>query len=327
MTKRVDITITILTYNGEKYLKQILRQIYKQHIDKEFEVLIIDSGSTDKTLKIIRQFPQVRLHEIENSEFGHGKTRQLAAELAKGDIVVYLTHDAVPANRFWLYELVKPFEINEKIVGVMGKQAPRPHCFPLLKYEIQKVFAGFGPDYGTTLFYKDMFVNKQAIYDAVCFYSDANSAARKSYLLGQVPYRDVSYAEDQIFGRDIIEKGFYKAYAPRGIVHHSNDLRLREYKKRMFDETFALRQTGILKKTPSKKSVMLMLARGIVGDSIRIVRDPGYSKKRKVYWLILNPLYHIEKWRGVYKATRVGLRDNSTIQRHSLEANRKNTLQ
>ena len=52
--------------------------------------------------------------------------------------------------------------------------------------------------------------------NAVTFYSDVNSAARKDILTGEVPYRDVSYAEDQLLGRDVISAGYIKAYdAPR----------------------------------------------------------------------------------------------------------------
>ncbi|WP_391857866.1 glycosyltransferase family A protein, partial [Vibrio cidicii] len=133
---------------------------------------------------------------IPNSEFGHGRTRNLAAQLATGEFVVYLTHDAIPASESWLTELLAPFAIDERIVAVMGKQIPRPGCFPLLKYEIRGVFAGFGPDFGTTVFYKDDFAKDEGVLGAMAFYSDVNSAARRSFLTDVVPYRDVRYAED-----------------------------------------------------------------------------------------------------------------------------------
>ncbi len=317
------ITVTVLTYNGEKYLEELLKAVFGQEIDKSYEVLVIDSGSTDKTLDIIKRFTSVRLHQIPNSEFGHGKTRQLAAEMAKGEVVVYLTHDAVPAHNRWLYEIVKPFAINEKIVGVMGKQIPRPGCFPLLKYEIQHVFSNFGPDFGTTIFYKDDFIQSQGVYDAVGFYSDVNSAAKREFLLHKIPYRDVNYAEDQLFGRDIIENSYYKVYAPRASVVHSNDLLLREYKKRMFDETLALRKTGISTAMLSRRAMYKLIIKGITTDTIRILRDKDFSFKRKAYWLALNPLYCIEKWRGVHHALNIDISDERNTRKHSLEHSRK----
>lgn len=320
-------TIFIPTYNGETHLKEIFIAIFKQKVDFDYEVLVVDSGSTDGTIDIIKKFEakhdNIRFIEIPNSEYGHGKTRDYAARIAKGEIVVYISHDAIPSHNRWLYEIVKPFELNDKIVGVMGKQIPRPKCFPLLKYEIKAVFRNFGPDFGTTLFYKDDFVKKKSTYDSISFYSDSNSAGRRSYLTGMFPYQHVDYAEDQLLGRDIIDAGYLKAYAPRASVTHSNDLELREYKHRMFDETLALRKNGIKVQRPSIKRIVKMIVIGTLRDMVHIVRDKQYSFKRKVYWMLLNPFYHIEKWRGVRLATSVNLNDKDAQSQHSLEEKRK----
>lgn len=323
----IKATVFIPTFNGEAHLNEILKQIFAQKVDFSYDVLIIDSGSTDKTLSIIKKYQKkhknLTLHIIPNEEYGHGKTRQYAATIADGEIVVYLSHDAVPSHKQWLYEMVKPFELNDKIAGVMGKQIPRPGCFPLLKYEILHVFSNFGPHFGTTLFYKDDFIIDQPTYDAVTFYSDVNSAARKDVLLGKVPYRDVQYAEDQIFGRDIIDGQYVKAYSPRGSVFHSNDLRLKEYKLRMFDETLGLRKAGIPISKMHFKTAIKMTVKGMIGDSIRILRDKEYSWKRTLYWLAINPLFHIEKWRGVYRAANIDLNDKLAIETFSLESKGK----
>lgn len=319
----VKATVFIPTYNGDKYLAEILKAIYKQKANFAFEVLIIDSGSKDKTLEIIHKLQKkhssLRLHQIPNSEFGHGRTRNVAAHMANGEVVVYLSHDATPAHDRWLYEMVRPFEINDKIVGVMGKQIPRGHCIPMLKSEIHGVFGGFGPDFGTTIFYKDTFVKNQGIRDAISFYSDVNSAARKDYLTGKFPYADVPYAEDHLFGRDVINAGYYKVYAARGSVIHSNDLRLREYKHRMFDETLGLIRIGGKPQTPSRKDVLKLVVRGTIRDTRNILRDRDYSSKRKLYWLAVNPLFHVEKWRGVRTAGLAGLKDTEVADSWSLE--------
>jgi len=324
---KIKATVVILTYNGEKYLADIFEALRTQKTDFKFETLVIDSGSRDATLAIIKEYQSkdnsIRLHEIPNSEFGHGKTRNLAAHLAEGELVAYLTHDAIPAHDHWLYEMARPFEINDRIVGVMGKQVPRPNCIPMLKSEINGVFNNFGPDFGTTIFYKDEFVQNQAVEDAISFYSDANSVARRSYLTNEMPYEDVSYAEDQLFGRAIINSGRYKVYAPRGAVIHSNDLLLREYRYRMFDETLGLRKIGVPVSAPSRKVITKMIVRGVLRDTRNICRDRDYSFNRKLYWLVVNPLFHVERWRGVRKAALLPLADKSTAEEQSLESRRK----
>lgn len=323
MTDRPIATVAILTYNGEDYLERILAQLRLQEVDGEFEVLVIDSGSTDSTLEIVRRFPEVRLHEIPNEEFGHGRTRNLAARLARGRFVAYLTHDAVPTTSRWLAELIAPFAIDERIVAVMGKQVPRPGCFPLLKYEIQGMFAGFGPDFGTSVFYKDPSMTDEGVLSAIGFYSDVNSAARREFLTDVIPYRDVRYAEDQLFGRDLVEAGYRKAYAPRAAVEHSNDLTLDEYGRRIFDETVGLRQIGFPIPRMSRGAQVRLTVRGILGDTLRILRDRDYSWKRKLYWLVVNPAFQVRKWSSYRPSTLVDLDDAGAIAAGSLEHSRK----
>jgi rhamnosyltransferase len=325
MSKNIKATIFIPTWNAEPYIGDILKAIYNQKVDFEFEVLIYDTSSVDKTPQIVAKYMKkhanLRYKTITKEEFGHGKTRNEAAHDAKGEIVVYLSHDAIPTDG-WLYEIVAPFALSPKLVGVMGKQIPRHKCVPLQKYEIRSVFKNLGPDFGTTIFYKDTFMKDPVYNDAVTFYSDVNSAARKSFLIDKLPYRDVPYSEDQLFGRDLIDAGYYKAYAPRASVVHSNDLTLREYKHRVFDEIIGLRKIGTHVAVPSIKSMIRMTTTGVIKDAVRTVRDGEYSFKRKVYWLAVNPLYYIQKWRGLRLGAKAHLSDDELFHKHSLESKR-----
>ncbi len=318
-----DITVFVPTYFGEKYLDDLFKMVFRQKIDKAVEVLVYDTSSKDKTPQIItkyaEQHPNLRWKTITKEEYGHGKTRAAASHDAKGDIVVYLSQDAVPAHNRWLYEMTKPFELSPRIIGVVGKQDPRPKTFPLLKREITSVFRSFGPDEGTTLFYADDFVKNQEIYDKISFYSDANSAARRDYLTGELPYKDVPYAEDQLFGRDIINAGYMKAYASRGNVQHSNDFTLFEYKHRMFDETMGLRKVGIKVAVPGKRFIIRAVIGGVIRDIFWTLRDGHYGWKRKIWGVVTAPLYNIEKWRGVRAAALADVDDDVANAARSLE--------
>jgi rhamnosyltransferase len=320
----LEATIFIPTYRGARYIEDLVRSVFAQTYDRDFEVLVYDTDSGDESPAILQRLAdefgdRFRWKSVAKKEFSHGRTRAAAALDAHGEFVAFLTQDATPANGRWLYELLKPFELNERIVAVLGKQQPRPDAIPMLKSEIELVFAGFGPDLGTILFYKDDFVDSQGAYDVVSFYSDVNSAARRSFLVEQVNYRDVPYAEDQLFGRDVIDAGYIKAYAPRANVLHSNEIPLADYKHRMFDETLGLRQVGVPVQMPSVKVVARMIVGGVVRDAKKIMRDPSYSTKRKLYWLAMNPLFHLERWRGVRLAADAPLDDESVRDEFSLE--------
>jgi len=298
-----SVTVAVLTYNGAQYLDALLTAVEGQRYPGEVELLVIDSGSTDATLDIVARHPRVRLHEIPNSEFGHGRTRDLAARLATGELVAYLTHDAVPASDDWLSGLVEPLRDDERIAAVVGKQVPRPDAPPVLKYDIQRVFERLGPDYGYTVVYDDGTLDDEGARNAAAFYSDANSAARRSVLTGAVPYRDVPYAEDQQFGRDVIDAGLRKAYAPRGAVLHSNDVTFATLADRIAADQNGLRSIGRELPRVSRTAAFAQALRWTYLDAPRIAVDREYSTARRLWWLLANPWWQLRKWNAYRRAS------------------------
>lgn len=299
-------TIAIPTYNGEQYLDDLLNACLGQEVEFGFELLVVDSGSSDRTLAIVRSHPEVRLHQIKQKEFGHGRTRNLAASLARGEIVVYLTQDAVPAGPRWLEEMLRPFEISKRVVCVFGKQVPRPDCPPTVKRDVMAVFSSFGPDHCLSLQQASPRITDQAALDALAFMSNVNSAVRKS-LLRRIPFPDVAYAEDQALGREVISAGLIKCYAPLASVVHSHGLALPAYFRRMYEEMAGLRAaTG-----RSLETSTLGHARIVAGETVRdwrfILRDPAYRRRAKLKWVLQAPLYQLARRTAVRLSTRDAL--------------------
>ncbi|TMC54743.1 MAG: glycosyltransferase family 2 protein [Chloroflexi bacterium] len=302
----VKATIAIPTYNGIEWIADVLDACLQQAIDFEFEVLVIDSGSTDGTVDAVRKRVAVRLHEIPSSSFGHGRTRNLAVELAQGEFVAFITQDAVPANRFWLAELLRPFEIADKIACVYGKQAPRPDCCPTVKRDVINHFRSFGPDHFVILQVDNPHLTSQAERDALTYFSNVNSAVRRA-AMKTVPFRDVAYSEDLALGRDVIEAGLIKAYAPLAVVTHSHSYPLRAYFNRMYEEMRGLwLTTGRSIDTSLPRNVAIVV-RGTVQDWRFILRDRAYSWPAKLKWLVQAPAYNVARRVAVRLARRPGL--------------------
>ncbi|AXE54880.1 glycosyltransferase family 2 protein [Aurantimicrobium sp. MWH-Uga1] len=321
-TQAVDATVFIPTFNGEKYLDQLLNSVEKQNFAGTFEILIIDSGSSDSTLDIIAAHPTVRFVEIPGSEFGHGKTRNLAAKLARGTNIAYLSHDAIPADSNWLTNITAPLDpAGLNCVGVVGKHIARSNCSPLLKYEIEGVFRACGPDGETTVI--DGSLNKaHELTPGELFYSDVNSATRRDFLLNVIAYRDVNYSEDMAFAQDLLKAGYRKAYAATAIVEHSNDVTFSEYGKRIFDETLGMRRVGQGRQSLSWIQAKLRAVRDILVSTSRIVRDRDYNFVQKLKWLLVNPAYAWTKWVNIHRALNISLEDEKKIAKYSLEAAR-----
>ena len=288
------------------------------------ETLVVDSGSTDRTLEIVAARPSVRLHQIPNSEFGHGRTRNLAARLAKGRLLAFLTQDAIPAHDGWLAELVAPLDpAGIGAVGSVGKQIPRGNCFPLLKYEINGVFAKLGPDDRVTVEQRGETAPEGLALDEMAFYSDVNSATPRQFLLEVIPYQDLPYSEDFAFGAEVILAGYKKAYSPGGSVIHSNDLTLSEYRRRFFEEVVARRRVGNFVPPLTRWKQLLRTGYGVLTDSGKIIADRDYGVFATIGWLARNPWYHVAKWQSMYAGSHVDLDDEGAIARGSLESKRR----
>ncbi|MCI5142293.1 MAG: glycosyltransferase family 2 protein, partial [Candidatus Electrothrix sp. ATG1] len=109
MVKKQTVSLIIPTLNGATWLDELLSALEEQTLLPD-EILLVDSGSTDATLAIAQQYmrkhPRIRLHEIQQQDFDHGGTRTMAARQTAGDIVVFMTQDALPAHNTALELLI-----------------------------------------------------------------------------------------------------------------------------------------------------------------------------------------------------------------------------
>jgi len=81
------ITVVIVTYNSERYIKNCLQSILENSIRSKIEIVLVDNASQDKTLTIVRRFPKIRL--IKNKiNIGFASAVNQATAQAKGDILL-----------------------------------------------------------------------------------------------------------------------------------------------------------------------------------------------------------------------------------------------
>lgn len=218
-------SIVIPTLNAGPVFERVLEAVANQRAPWPFEVLVVDSGSTDGTLDVVKRFPNVRLHEIDKKDFNHGATRNLGAELTDGEFIAFLTHDAMPVNDRWLYNMVTSIERFPNAAGAFGKHYAWPDASPFTKRDMKQHFELFGtlPIAISKDTNKKRWKNKEESWlQALHFYSDNNSCFRRS-VWKDIPYRKVAFGEDQLWAWDIINAGYEKVYAPQAIVYHSHD--------------------------------------------------------------------------------------------------------
>jgi rhamnosyltransferase len=92
----------------------------------------IDSGSTDGTRELLGRRAD-RLLTVEAGGFDHGATRNRGVQACRGELVVLLVQDAVPAGPGWLRELLRPLDGDPAVAGSFARQIPRPEASALTR--------------------------------------------------------------------------------------------------------------------------------------------------------------------------------------------------
>jgi rhamnosyltransferase len=235
------VTVLIPTKNGGPIFEKVLARLVDQRTPWPFEVLVIDSGSSDDTVTFCRRFPEVRLHTIEPQEFGHGRTRNLGISMARGEFVALITQDALPESEHWLETMVSAIEQDPAIAGVFGRHIAYPDASPFTVHELEQHFASFDAWQVVQLDDPERYAREEGYRQVLHFFSDNNAIIRRS-VWEVLPYPDVDFAEDQIWAQTIIEAGYKKAYARDAVVVHSHNYALFERLQRSFDEAYAFRR-------------------------------------------------------------------------------------
>jgi lipopolysaccharide transport system ATP-binding protein len=121
---RSSISVIVPTLNGGPLFDRVLASLAAQRGIGELELLVADSGSTDGTPERA-EAAGARVIEIPPGEFGHGRTRNLAAGQASGDILLMLVQDAVLLGAHVLRHLALELEDDASVFAACARQIPR----------------------------------------------------------------------------------------------------------------------------------------------------------------------------------------------------------
>lgn len=231
-------SVIIPTWNGGEIFKRVIEMLERQHTPWKYEILVVDSGSVDGTVEFVQSRPNVRLHQIPNSEFQHGKTRNLAVSLTTGEYIAVLTQDALPKDDSWLYNLVTHLERFPEAAGAFGKHLAWPGADPYTKRDLDNHFARFlqEPICVSRNTDRRKWEEKDLGWrQFLHFYSDNNSCMRRS-VWEKIPYPEVEFGEDQAWAWEVIKAGYSKVYACQATVYHSHDFDEGDVEKRSYEE-------------------------------------------------------------------------------------------
>ena len=265
------VSVVIPVRDAGPLLERVLQAVRAQG---ELELIVIDSGSRDSSRELARS-AGAELIEIAPEDFGHGRTRNLGAERASGEVIAFLTQDAVPAPG-WLDALREAFELDPRVGAAFGPHLPFDDTSPMIARELIEFFEGFAPN------------GRPAIHRRgdLTFLSNVNAAYARA-CWDEIRFPDVAYSEDQAFGKAMLEAGWGKVYHPRAAVFHAHDYGPVEFMKRYFDEYRGLREaSGHIEELRPLDAV-----REVARD-LRWMRGQGLSRGQRARWLPRSAVHH-----------------------------------
>ncbi len=253
------ISLVIPTLDAGPRFQEVLEALASQDIAGGFELVVIDSGSSDGTLEAAAR-AGASVERIPRSEFNHGRTRNLGIARAHGEIVALLTQDAVPIGRSYLTELVRPFE-NPGIDGVYARQFPRPDCDPILAERLRcwsasrserelKLLAPGDPEAARELFARLPSIER---YESCAFDNVASAVRRSSW--ERIPFPDKSFGEDVAWAREVLLAGGAIAFEPSASVEHSHRITMLREIRRIYCDHRTLNELFGLFNVPTWRAV------------------------------------------------------------------------
>lgn len=222
----VVVNVFFPLFNSRFFLEKLI-PFFNDVANIGAQVTCVDSSSQDGSFEILQNEKSIFLHSIEGKLFDHGGTRSLAKDLCDGDIIVYLTQDALPLSVDDITRLVAVFE-DETIGAAYGRQLP---------YEQTNLFGKHLRDFNyTEQSYVRSLDDKSKYGIKTAFLSNSFAAYRRTAMDQIGWFKDgLILGEDTYAGAKLLQAGYKLAYVADAQVYHSHSYSVWEEFKRYFD--------------------------------------------------------------------------------------------
>jgi len=240
------VTVILRCKNSEGEIGTALKALFSQDF-RDFELLVVDSGSTDGTLDIVSHWPH-RLLRIAPEDYVPGPVLNRACGEAGGDLLVFQNSDCAPLHPGVLGRVVRAFD-DPAVMAAFCRQVPRPEAWPWVRREYRLAF----PDAATPPSWLP--------------YSLPFAAMRRAAWEQQPFYQEAWGSEDTAWGYRARARGWTIRYLPDCPVMHSHNYTLRQLYGRRFIEGEA--DAFILDRVPS----IPRLALRALGETLRDWRE------------------------------------------------------
>jgi len=243
------------SYNEGWALREVLPALQRQTY-KNWELIVIDSGSTDGSVELIKEAKPAHFIQIRAQDYNPSRVMNHGMRLARSEFGIFLNADATPVGDNWLRPLVQALQ-DPNVAAVFGRQQPRPDCRAVFAHDYERCF---GP------------ARESAGWEH--FFSMVSSGLRKDIWAKRGFSEKLQYSEDDEYTRWCRAQGYKILYVPESLVVHSHNYTPKQAYKRLYGESKAL--AAVWTKAPAEVNWRRTFFMGWLND---LRRDFAYCSR------------------------------------------------
>jgi glycosyltransferase involved in cell wall biosynthesis len=234
------VSVVIPTLDAGPEFAAVLRRLREQRGVAEIEIVAVDSGSTDGTLALCREFG-VLVEPCAGTTFNHGRARSQGARRARGEFLVFMSQDAYPVGTDALARMVRWLAADATIAVASGREVPRSDadlfsCWQL--WYFNERILGHGCDTAVGLDRDALAALPPAGRRRAAQVNNVFCCVRRS-AFEQVGVRPLPFAEDLDFGLRVLAAGHRIGFMPTVAVVHSHHRPSSYHLRRLFADWLA----------------------------------------------------------------------------------------
>lgn len=237
LNKPIDqnVSVIIPTYNGADTLESLLDSLARQKKVLIKEIIIIDSGSSDETLAIAKKNSLVKIIKINHKLFNHASARNLAAEKAIGDFLLFTVQDAHLSDDLAIYKLISVISHHPECAAVSARQQISKFADAYADYENSELYEGVSllADYRLTKGIKNI-PNQILEYRDLTFLDNVLAIYDKKVFKKLNGFPVVKYGEDIAYAHLALQNKYQVGLINKALVTHSHTRPLAYVLKRNF---------------------------------------------------------------------------------------------
>jgi rhamnosyltransferase len=218
-TENPAVSIVMRNKNEGVVVRETLKSLDSQDYKGEVELIVIDSGSTDISLEIIKEYKPQLLHSILPEEYIPGKVLNWGMQHATHDWVIFLNSDATPQNDQWLRLLIEAGLSRANFGAAFCRQVARKNAKTAFRIDYDKCFSP-----------------QRVSHDWEHFFSMVGSLTHKKVWQVHPFDETIQYSEDEEWSRRLVKEGYDVLYAEDSVVIHSHNYTFKETVKRAAGE-------------------------------------------------------------------------------------------